>query len=246
MPRFLAGTSGFSYPHWRAGVFYPEGLKQAEELEYYASVFGTVELNTTFYRLPGAGTFEAWRDRTPPGFRFAVKGSRYITHVKRLKDPAEPVRRFLDHASRLGRKLEVVLWQLRPDQKADLGRLESICDALATDAVRARHAFEFRNESWFSEPVYELLRRRRFAAVLAHSPTWRQPDVVTAPFVYLRFHGGERLYDSEYTKGELAGWAKLVRRRTSEGLDVYAYFNNDPRGYAVRDASRLRELVGNV
>lgn len=242
MSRLLVGTSGYSYQHWK-GVFYPQGLKQAAWLYYYAERFEAVELNVTFYRLPDHEVFEDWRRRTPDGFRFAVKGSRLITHYHRLHDVREAVHTFFRAASGLGNKLEVVLWQLPPKMRADAARLNAFCSLLRRYS-KARQAFEFRQESWFAEETYEVLRRHGYALCIANSPGWETAEEITAPFTYLRFHGGRVLYGSDYSEAELRQWARKARRWLGGGTDVYAFFNNDAHGYALGNARRLRELLG--
>jgi uncharacterized protein YecE (DUF72 family) len=239
------GTSGYNYPHWSGGVFYPREMPQARWLEHYARHFGSVELNVTFYRLPDKSVFQSWHERTPARFAFAIKGNRYITHIKRLKDCREPLARFMRHSSALKEKLHVVLWQLHPRMRADLGRLEAFCKLLRASAKArcVRHAFEFRHESWFCEGVYELLRARNHALCIAHSPRWPRAEIATADFFYLRFHGGERLYGSNYSEEELGECAAKIRAWLKKGSDVYAYFNNDAQGYAVHNALRLRKLI---
>jgi uncharacterized protein YecE (DUF72 family) len=239
--RFLWGTSGYSYDHWRE-VFYPKGMKTGDRLAYYAEHFPAVELNVTHYRLPDRDVFSSWRAQTPDDFRFVLKGSRLITHFKRLLDPKDAVREFFDHASGLRDKLECVLWQLPPKMPADAGRLDAFCEVVG-HVSPVRQAFEFRNDTWFAEEVYDVLRRHGCALCVAHSPERKPREVLTAPFTYLRFHGGEKMYDSDYTDQELARWARLARRWLKAGTDVYAFFNNDPHGYAVEDARGLAALV---
>ncbi|MBE0476100.1 MAG: DUF72 domain-containing protein [Coriobacteriia bacterium] len=243
MGELLIGTSGFVYPHWK-GVFYPEGLSEARWLPYYAERFRTVELNVTYYNLPERETFGKWRRSVPEGFAFVVKGSRYITHMKRLKDARAPVRELMSRASALGETLSCVLWQLPARSRANLERLQSFCDVLSAEADGVRHAFEFRHESWFNDEVLQTLRRHGHALVVAHSTRWPGSREVTAGFTYLRFHGGAIEADSAYAEEELREWAAVARDRLGEGLDVYAFFNNDAHGYAVRDAKRFRVLAG--
>lgn len=244
MARFCVGTSGYNYSHWR-GRFYPEGLPSTDWIAYYAREFSTVELNVTFYRLPLAKTFANWYERTPSGFFFALKGSRLVTHLKRLAGVEETVCRFFERAAGLKEKLGVVLWQLPPGLKADGARLAAFCELLAADPVASnvRHAFEFRHQSWFVPEVYEILARHRHALCVADGPRWPKAREVTADFVYLRFHGSRKLYSSGYTSEELAGWAEQIRDWLDRGYDVYAYFNNDAEGYAVANARELRSLV---
>lgn len=243
--RAYIGTSGYTYEHWGNGVFYPADLPQKGWLEYYARHFSSVELNVTFYRLPDRSVFRAWARRTPQRFAFVVKGSRYITHVKRLRECREPLGRFMRNAAGLGDKLRLVLWQLPPQMKADAERLAGFCALLARSAYarRLRHAFEFRHASWFDAGIYEALRAGNHALCIAHSPGWPMAQELTADFVYLRFHGGEQLYGSEYSDDELREWAAAAAEWMRRGRDVYAYFNNDARGFAVRNARRLRDLI---
>jgi uncharacterized protein YecE (DUF72 family) len=241
----FVGTSGYNYGHWGGGVFYPPELPQREWLEYYARHFSTVELNVTFYRLPALPVFQGWKKRTPARFAFAVKGSRYITHIKRLKDCREPIMLFLKNASGLGRKLNVILWQLHPGMKCDSSRLENFCSMLkrSVRGRRIRHAFEFRHPSWFCDEVYGLLHSFNHALCIADSPIWPRVEAVTADWIYLRFHGGRALYGSNYSDGELGEWAAKARAWLAAGRAVFAYFNNDAHGFAVRNALRLRELI---
>ncbi len=241
MSQLLVGTSGYSYEHWK-DVFYPSGLKQSAWLEYYAERFDAVELNVTYYHLPKREVFEAWRRRTPDGFRFAIKGSRLITHYHRLHDVRDSVHTFFRAASGLGDKLEVVLWQLPPKMHLDAPRLDDFCTLVARTS-KVRQAFEFREKSWFAEETYDVLRRHGYALCIASSPTWETAEEVTAPFTYLRFHGGRVLYGSDYSEDELVMWAGKARRWLDGGSDVYAFFNNDVHGYALGNARRLSELV---
>lgn len=238
MPQILIGTSGFSYPHWRHGVFYPERWPAARELEYYAERFPTVELNNPFYRLPRAETFAAWSRRVPEGFVFAVKASRYITHIRRLHAAGPALRLFLRRAEKLGGKLGPILFQFPSAWRINLERLESFLPLLPP---RRQFAFEFRHESWFVPPVFELLR--------AHGAAWCQairpdlpppPKVITAPFTYLRFHSGTG-EGGNFTEAELRAWARAVRAQ-SRGAAVYAYFNNDWQAFALANARRLTQL----
>ncbi len=244
MAKLLVGTSGYNYRHWWDGVFYPRELPQKGWLEFYSQFFDTVELNVSFYRLPNRNTFEGWYHRTPRDFLFSVKGSRFITHIKRLKDCQEPLQAFFSHASGLKEKLEVILWQLPPKFRVNLGRLQAFCGLLAdiSASTPVRNAFEFRDESWFCQEVYGLLEEHKFSLCLAHSSVLPSVERTTADFVYIRFHGGESLYGSNYSEGELHTWSKRIGGWLRDGLDVYGYFNNDAFGFAVRNALALREL----
>lgn len=242
MARVLVGTSGYSYRHWR-GILYGPGVPQRLWLEAYAGLFTAVELNVTFYRMPDAETFEGWRDRTPPGFAYVLKGPQTITHYRRLLGTGDSLALFAERSAVLGGKLECVLWQLSPKMPADEARLGGFAEALHGAMPGVRHAFEFRHPSWFSRPVYRLLREQGFALVTAHAP-WREPvEEATAPFAYLRMHAGAERADGCYTERELAHWSGRVAAWTAGGRDVYAFFNNDPHGCAVRDGVRFAELT---
>lgn len=206
IPPLRIGTSGWIYPHWKR-VFYPPELRQGGWLRFYAERFDTVEVNYSFYRLPTLEAFAAWREATPPGFCFAVKGSRFITHLKHLKDPVEHVARFCSRAEALGEKLGPVLWQLPPRWYRDDARLEAF---LATLPVHHLNAVEFRDPSWLAEPTYDLLRRYQVALCVANSRGRSLPPepVLTADWTYLRFHSG--LAGGDYTEEQLQEWAGLL------------------------------------
>ncbi len=237
--RLWIGTSGWVYPHWRS-VFYPPKLKTADWLSFYARHFATVELNNSFYRLPSERAFDAWRDTVPPGFRFAVKANRYLTHMKKLRDPAEPLERFLSRTRRLGDRLGPILYQLPPNWNCNLERLSEFLSILPADLT---HAFEFRNATWFTEEVFVLLADHGAAFCIISLPGAECPLRATAPTVYIRLHGSEAKYGSCYREDELQWWAGQVARFLAEGREVYVYFNNDAFGYAVQNARRLRELL---
>ncbi|MBI4491679.1 MAG: DUF72 domain-containing protein [Chloroflexi bacterium] len=234
MSELRIGTSGWIYRHWR-GVFYPEGLPQREWLEFYAQHFDTVEVNFTFYRLPGRETFEAWQRRAPPGFCYAVKGSRFITHLKRLLEPEPHVALFFERLAGLGDRVGPVLWQLPPDFRRDDERLERFLAALPRTY---QHTLEFRHESWLAEPVFQRLAEHGAALCIPESPHLPRALRLTANWTYLRFHQGARAGD--YTAEQLAAWAKQIRAFLEQGVAVWAYFNNDERGYAVQNARELR------
>ncbi|SRR5581483_612487 len=245
MARVLIGTSGWTYPSWK-GPFYPEDLPSARFLEFYAQEFPTTEVNYSFYHLPRPSTYEKWVAQVPEGFIFAVKASRLITHIKRLVDVGEPWRVFLQNARSLGLHLGPILFQFPPSLRCDCSRLEGFLK-IAQQAVSKSHplrlVFEFRHESWFTDDMYRLLSRHDAALCIADSPRYPRKDVLTAGFTYLRFHGRTQLFASCYTKKELAEEAKKIKRYLRDGLDVYAYFNNDAEGHAVANARTLRALV---
>ncbi len=226
------------YRHWR-GVLYPEGLAQRVWLERYASVFDTVEMNATFYRLPTPDSVERWRDTAPAGFVFAVKGSRYLTHMKRLLDADEGLRRFYEPIARFGPKLGPVLWQLPPRVKPDPERLDRYLARLP----RGRHAFEFRDPAWYTEEICAVLDGHG-AAFCEHDLVPRAPPRLTGRFRYVRFHGTTGRYGGRYGAAALAPHARDYLGSAARGEDVYVYFNNDLGGHAVRDALDLLALVG--
>lgn len=245
MARAFVGTSGWNYAGWR-GLFYPEGLPSRQYLAFYAGEFGTTEVNYSFYHLPRPQTYANWAAQVPEGFVFAVKASRLVTHIKRLKAVAEPWRTFVGNARGLGTRLGPILLQFPPSLAKDEARLKQFL-ALARREARGkpplRLVFEFRHESWFTDPVYRLLRAHGAALCIADSPRYPRRDVVTADFTYFRFHGRTRLFASRYTTGELAEEARGMARQLAAGLDVYVYFNNDAEGHAVENARALGALL---
>lgn len=231
----LVGTSGWQYRDWR-GRFYPERLAQAKWLEHYAGQFATVESNNAFYRLPEPRTFAAWAARTPPDFVMAVKASRFLTHVKRLREPEEPVRRFLEHASHLGAKLGPVLLQLPPSLKADPAALRGTLECFPPGM---RVAVEPRHESWFSDQTSALLAEQGAALCLADSSRRRSPLWRTSDWTYLRCHEGTATPRPCYGERTLARWAETLAATWGPDADLYVYFNNDAGCCAVRDAARF-------
>lgn len=233
------GTSGWNYRHWRQ-VFYPPDLPVARWFQFYAQRFDTVELNNTFYRLPQASTFAAWREQAPEGFVYAVKASRYITHLKKLKDAAQPLERFTARARHLRQHLGPILYQLPPHWRRDLARLEAFLALLPGDLL---HVFEFRDESWFSDDTLALLDRHGVGFCVVDLPGLRCPVRLTGRVGYIRLHGPDRPYQGSYSERELATWARRTREFLDSGHPTYVYFNNDAHGYAVQNARRLRELL---
>ncbi len=238
------GTSGFRYEHWEDGVFYPPGFSKRRQLEFYCEHFNTVELNVTFYRLPRKEAFESWKKRTPPNFSFAIKGSRYITHVKRLKEPADSLRILFENARPLLPKIAVVLWQLPPRFRCDMKRLRNFVKLLKRRR-RVRHAFEFRNESWLTPDVFDLLREAGMTVCRADWPLMDADIPDDMPFEYVRRHGPhtEAPYSGTYSEEELASDASKIKKWARSGKDVFVYFNNDAEGWAVKNALQLKNLV---
>jgi uncharacterized protein YecE (DUF72 family) len=240
MAQLWIGTSGWVYPHW-LGVLYPPKTPPGRMLPLYAGRFPTVEINRSYYRLPERSVFEGWRAQTPPDFLFAVKASRFLTHMKKLKDPEEPLDRLMTAAQGLAEKLGPVLFQFPRQWRCNQERLDGFLPLL--DAYRpTRFAFEFRHESWLVPAVYERLERAGCALCLPVG--WGIPLEIrlTAPWIYIRMHGGER--SNAFSDAELATWAERIGGYLARDVDVYVYFNNDPHGDAVHDAERLRGLLG--
>ena len=231
------GTSGWNYGHW-IGVLYPRSLRPSSWLERYSTRFRTVEVNNSFYRLPKRETFATWRSQTPDGFIFAVKASRFLTHMKKLKDPEEPVSRLMDAAGGLGDKLSVILYQLPPYWKADAERLRGFLEILPRNT---RHVFEFRDCSWHNETIYDILRKYGAGYCIMSAPDLPCNFVTTADFSYIRMHNGGYETEGCYNEESLRWWSERITELRQEG-DVYVYFNNDFKGFAVMNAHRLREL----
>jgi uncharacterized protein YecE (DUF72 family) len=235
------GTSGWVYDDWK-GIFYPEALPQEEHLPFYARSFDSVEINNTFYHLPSEATVQAWRERVPEGFVFAAKASRYITHVKNLLEPEEPVRQFLDRVDLLGqKKLGPILFQLPPRWNVNADRLREFTSILPGDH---RYVFEFRDASWYVDEVFEILEQNGCAFCIHDHEDAPSPHRITAEFSYIRFHGSEGSYEGKYEQEALAEWADKLAAWAQDGLDLYCYFNNDYHGFALDNASELGALVG--
>lgn len=232
------GTSGWEYAHWR-GDFYPKELAKARWFEHYARHFDTVELNTSFYRLPRPEAFDGWRRRAPDGFAFAVKASRYLTHVKRLSEPKEPLERFWSRARRLRDRFGPVLYQLPPRWTPNEERLATFLAAVPPDHPQA---VEFRDRRWYLPTVHSMLEEAGVALCL-HDMQGSAPAEPVGPLVYVRFHGSGARYGGRYSDESLSSWADRIGAWSSDGFPVWAFFNNDIGGHAVRDATRLRELV---
>jgi uncharacterized protein YecE (DUF72 family) len=237
--RIHVGTAGWNYKHW-LGRFYPDRLPANEMLEFYSQHFDTVELNNSFYHLPSIKSFRTWRKTVPNDFCFAVKGSRFITHMKKLKAPKTSTRKFFERAKHLEDKLGPILFQLPPHWGVNLQRLATFLERLPKEF---RYAFEFREHSWFADEVYELLKQHHAALCIYHMSGYNSPAEITADFVYVRFHGAASTYGGSYTTSQLNTWARRIDAWREKSKDVFVYFNNDPEGYAVKNAQRLSELL---
>lgn len=239
MSAIRVGTSGYAYPHWRR-TFYPPRLPERAWLGYYAKVFTTVELNATFYGLPSPDAVDQWREHTPRGFLFAAKGSRFLTHLKRLREPELALLRYFEVVGRLGDKLGPVLWQLPPQlREPDLDRLEHFLAWLPSEVPQV---IEARSEGWYTGEVCDLLDRHR-VAFCEHDLLPSLPPRHTGGFRYLRFHGATARYLGRYGRRALARHARDLAEWAAQGGKAYAYFNNDAMGHAVRDALDLVELI---
>ena len=239
MSLYYIGTSGWHYEHWR-DRFYPEKLSKDKWLEFYAARFATVELNNSFYRLPSESAFTTWHNSSPADFTFAVKVSRFITHIKRLKDTGEAVEKFVARAKILKEKLGPLLYQLPPNLHRNDELLESFLSALPREM---KHVVEFRHQSWLEEKVFKILHKYDIGFCVFDMPSLSCPLAATADFAYIRFHGSSGLYFSCYSDEELADWAKKLADLAANLKAVYIYFNNDAEAFAVRNAMTLRNYL---
>jgi uncharacterized protein YecE (DUF72 family) len=244
MANAYIGTSGWNYKHWSNGEFYPKDIKPADWLKFYVERFETVEINNSFYRLPSEAAFQSWRKQVPQEFVFAVKASRFLTHIKRLKEPEAPLELFFSRAKHLEGRLGPVLFQLPPQMKMDLERLETFLRALKPHMkkLRVRCVIEFRDATWLVPPIFDLLREHRVGLCFAD---WRETHVtepITADFVYVRRHYGSA-GGGNYSKKDLAADVQDIRAWLRRGFDVYMYFNNDMGGHAVRNAMYVQQAL---
>jgi len=233
------GTSGWYYPHW-VDRFYPVGLRRQDWLEYYSRHFDCAEVNNTFYRLPTPDSIDRWMAQTPRHFSFTLKASRFITHMKKLRDCAAPLAEFLGLARRLGERLGAVVFQLPPHWHANKERLEVFLALLPSDL---QFAIEFRDPSWHVESIYQLLRQHGVAFCQFDLAGFRSPAVVTAGLVYLRLHGPREAYAGNYDDMRLRQWADSLNAWNEDGYDAYVFFDNDQDACAVHNALALQELV---
>lgn len=240
MATVFVGTSGWSYPHWE-DFFYPQSLHSKDWLNYYGNFFKTVEINSSFYHLPNPATLRNWREQTPDNFLFALKASRFITHLKRLKNTDDSLKLLLESASILGDKLGPILFQLPPKLSYKKDTLASFLSILPKSF---RYTFEFRDPTWFNKECLNLLSDNNISMCFQDSPSWKSEEVITADFVYIRFHGEKLLYSSSYSTVELKKWANKIKKWGKDVKKVFAYFNNDAKGYAVENAKTLNNLLG--
>jgi len=245
MSRAFIGTSGWSYAHWGEGVFYPKGLRPSEWLSFYARSFSTVEINSSFYRLPRREVFEAWREKTPSGFLFAVKASRFLTHIKKLMEVEEPLQRLWANVQGLGEKLGPLLFQLPPSLPYRKEKIEGLLNSLPYQLShgKGRAVLEVRNSSWLHPECYDLLSAAGVALCLSDWPDLPVEGPLTANFVFVRRHGPGQLYASEYSLSQLQNEAQKVRSWLNQGKAVFIYFNNDARGWAVKNARTLAQML---
>ena len=236
------GCSGWVYQHWR-GLFYPEGLPQKRWFERYAEEFDTVEINASFYRVPLPTTFDGWREKAPPGFRYAVKVNRFITHMKKLVDCEEAVDQFIALARRLGPALGPLLYQLPPSLHLNLERLDTFLSRLPSDL---EHVVEFRHKSWYVAEALELLDRHGVGFVAHDLKGLKSPRWASGRTAYVRFHGSGGKYWGRYSDDALIQWTDWIAEQRSAGRSVWCYFNNDIHGHAIEDARTLKSMVGQL
>jgi uncharacterized protein YecE (DUF72 family) len=255
--KVYVGTSGFTYKSWNA-QFYPPELPQRLQLEFFATQFPTVEINATFYRLPTEAMIRGWARRVPKSFVYALKGSRFITHMKKLANLDEPVKRprypnaripkgngldiYFDRVRPMKARTGVILWQLPPMLQIDLPRLDDFLHQLKPYGYR--HAVEFRHASWYEDRTFELLRKHQVAHVALSTLNMPQIRIATTDIVYIRLHGLEGGFAHDYTRAELEPWAKFCREQAAQGRTVYAYFNNDVNVRAPQNGKMLMQMVG--
>lgn len=236
--RTFIGTSGWSYNHWR-GVFYPDDISAKEWFDYYRKKFGTVEINNTFYNLPASDVFKNWQKQAPADFIYAVKANRYITHMKKLKEPESALKKFFSGVNLLKGNLGPILYQLPPRWKCNIERLRDFLKKLPKDKI---HVFEFRHDSWFTKEVFDTLDAHKASFCIHDMPYVKCPEITTGKVAYLRFHGATAIYRGGYPIETLKKWADWVNIQ-AKSRDVYVYFNNDAEGHAVKDAAILKQLT---
>lgn len=237
--KIYIGTSGWNYKHWKKN-FYPEDIKQKDWLKFYSEKFDTVEINNSFYRLPEKKTFKNWKDTVSKNFVFSVKASRYITHMKKLKDPKESVSNFIDNSKSLKEKLGPILFQLPPNWKFNKKRFQNFLKKLSK---KYNYTMEFRNSTWWNDDVFKLLKKNNIAFCIYELENTTTPKKITADFVYVRLHGPDGKYKGIYNKKALSYWAKLFNKWLSNKKDIFCYFDNDEKGFAAKNALQLKNLI---
>ncbi len=233
------GTSGWHYRHWK-GPFYPDSLPTGDMLKFYSEYLKAVEINNSFYRLPDEKTLKAWTRIVPSDFVFTMKGSRFITHMKKLKDPQTTTPKFLKAAKLLGDGLGPLLFQLPPRWHINTDRLQEFISSLPDEF---RYAFEFRDTTWFDDSIYEILSTHQAAFCIYDLAGTLSPKEVTADFVYVRLHGPDGAYQGTYDKKTLAGWAGAFSTWKQQGREIFCFFDNDQAGYAVQNALTLQDMM---
>jgi uncharacterized protein YecE (DUF72 family) len=239
LKKFYIGTSGWHYSHWK-GAFYPKKLPEKQFLSHYIQHFSTVEINRTFYSLPEKSVFINYAKFVPASFIFSVKASRFITHIKKLKDPKKPLQRFFNRVKGLKSHLGPILFQLQPHWKVNSERLSSFLKALPKGY---RYAFELRDVSWLREDIYDLFKKYNSAFCIYELDGFITPKIITADFIYVRLHGPKGAYGGRYPLKMLKEWAKFFRQEAKKGKDIYCYFDNDEAGYAALNALELNRLL---
>ena len=239
--RIFIGTSGWNYNHWKS-IFYPEKLSTKGWFDYYSKRFDTVEINNTFYNLPAANIFKNWKKQAPANFIYVVKANRYITHMKKLKNPKDAIKKFFSRINLLKGNLGPILYQLPPRWGCNVERLETFITALPKDKI---HVFEFRDDSWHTEEVFETLDKHQASFCIHDMPHVKCPKLAIGKVAYLRFHGAQAIYQGGYPARTLKKWADWISNQ-SKKRDVYVYFNNDAEGHAVEDAIRLKEILAKI
>jgi len=239
MSDYYIGTSGWHYKHWKE-VFYPVDTPTQKWLQYYSGRFNTVEINNSFYRLPPENSFKLWNAGTQSGFKFSVKVSRAITHIKRLKNCEEYLSNLLNRALPLRNKIDVLLYQLPPGMKKNEEILESFLQNIPGDY---KNVFEFRNRSWIDDPVFTLLEKYKAGFCIYDMPEYTTPVISISGITYIRFHGSRGLYSSRYTYQEMKKWAKDIRQTAGNLKNVYIYFNNDMEAAAIYNAEEIKKLL---
>ncbi len=237
--KIYIGTSGWQYKHWK-GSFYPIELKLSEHFNFYSRLFGTVEINNSFYKLPSETTFTHWKETAPENFVYAVKANRFITHMKKLKDPVASIEKFFRNVDYLEHTLGPILFQLPPRWRCNENRLHDFLQVLPSGY---QYAMEFRESSWYNERIYELLKAHNVAFCIYELEHHQSPCITTASHIYVRLHGPGRKYEGKYSSDSLKNWASQCKKWIAVGKDIFFYFDNDQHGYAAENALYFREVM---